>query len=87
MYGFKQAAVLAYKKLVKDLSTQCYVTWKYFTGFWQYTTKKIIICLCVDDFCVKYFSETDADHILNTLLIFSQNIRGPQREELLWIDH
>ena len=36
------------------------------TGLWANKTRKII-CLCVDDFGVKYFIKDDADHNLESL--------------------
>ena len=38
---------------------------------------------CVDNFVVKYFPDTNTDHLLST----QKNLRGTWREELLWIEH
>ena len=37
------------------------------TGLWQHHTLKTTFALCVDDFGVKYFSKTDAYHLINAL--------------------
>jgi hypothetical protein len=68
MCGLKQAAILAYKHLVNQLAPHgyqhpCPCT----TGLWQHDTRPTKFCLCVDDFGVKYFSTTDADHLLTSL--------------------
>jgi hypothetical protein len=67
MYGLKQAAILAYKHLVNQLSHYGYSPCPYTTGLWQHTTRRTKFCLCVDDFGVKYFTNEDANHLLNSL--------------------
>jgi hypothetical protein len=67
MYGLKQAALLAYQHLVKQLAPYGYHPCPYTTGLWQHDTRPTKFCLCVDDFGVKYFSQSDADHLLNAL--------------------
>ena len=37
------------------------------TCLWRHHTLKTTFALCVDDFGVKYFSKTDANHVINTL--------------------
>lgn len=36
-------------------------------GIWSYTSRKTKFCLCVDDFGIKYYSTTDANHLLYAL--------------------
>jgi hypothetical protein len=67
MYGLKQAAILAYKHLVNILKPYGYFPCANTTGLWRHTTRRTKFCLCVDDFGVKYFSQQDADHLLNSL--------------------
>jgi hypothetical protein len=67
MYGLKQAALLAYQHLVKQLPPHRYHSCPYTTGLWQHDTRQTKFCLCVDDFGVKYFSIQDADHLPNAL--------------------
>ena len=67
MYGLKQAAVLAFDNLVKNLSDHGYTPVPHTIGIWQHATRKTKFCLCVDDFGVKYFSKEDADHLLESL--------------------
>jgi hypothetical protein len=67
MYGLKQAAILAYQKLVNNLAPYGYKPCKYSLGLWTHSTRRTKFCLCVDDFGVKYFSKSDADHLLTSL--------------------
>ena len=65
MYGLKQAAIIDYNHLVKQLKPHGYHPCPETTGFG--VTKQEFFCLCVDDFGVKYFSKDDADHLLTAL--------------------
>jgi hypothetical protein len=67
MYGLKQAALLAYQHLVKQLAPYGYHPCPYITGLWEHDTRRTIFCLFVDDFGVKYFSKQDAEHLLAAL--------------------
>ena len=37
------------------------------TGLWRHKTKDIKFCLCVDDFGIKYNTESDKQHLITTL--------------------
>ena len=67
MYGLKQAALLAYNRLVKLLQPHGYYPEPNTNGIWSHNTKLTKFCLCVDDFGIKYFSTADAQHLLNAL--------------------
>ena len=67
MYGLKQAAILAYNQLKDNLSKHGYYPITNSNGLWKHETRPTIFALCVDDFGVKYFSEDDANHLINTL--------------------
>ena len=67
MYGLKQAAVLAYNNLVNVMQQYGYKPCPFSTGLWMHETKKTKFCLCVDDFGIKYFNTTDADHLISSL--------------------
>ena len=67
MYGLKQAAVLAYKELTKNLSQYGYQPIIGRVGLWQHESRPTKFCLCVDDFGIKYYSKDDADHVLDSL--------------------
>ena len=67
MYGLKQAAVIAYKKLVKHIDGHGYYHIPFTTGLWSHRTLKTKFCLCVDDFGIKFFSQQDLNHLLTAL--------------------
>ena len=67
MYGLKQAAILAHKKLVKNLHMYEYKHIPHTLGLWKHNTRPITFCLCVDDFGIKYFNKSDVNHLLQSL--------------------
>ena len=67
MYGLKQAAILAYEHLVRQLAPHGYHPCPYTTGLWKHATRPTKFCLCVDDFGIKSFSEADSNHLLQSL--------------------
>ena len=67
MYGLKQAAILAYDQLVKNLANHGYHPCPNSVGIWKHETRATKFCLCVDDFGIKYNSVEDANHLLNAL--------------------
>ena len=67
MYGLKQAAVLAYNQLKARLLPKGYSPVEGTVGLWEHTTRKTKFCLCVDDFGIKYFNESDATHLLSAI--------------------
>ena len=67
MYGLKQAAVLAYNHLVRNLSKHGYAPIPHTVGLWKHKTRRITFCLCVDDFGIKYYDKQDAQHLLDAL--------------------
>lgn len=64
MYRLKQAALLAYLQLVTFLKSHGYYPEKHCMRIWSHKTRKTKFCLCVDDFGIKYFNKSDADHLL-----------------------
>ena len=67
MYGLKQAAIIAYNQLISNMDPHCYYTAPFTTGLWAHNTRKTKLCLCVDDFGVKYFFKYDTNHLLDSL--------------------
>ena len=67
MYGLKQAALLAYKKLVTHLRPFGYAPVPCSLSLWHHVSRPTKFALCVDDFGIKYFCKADADHLLNSL--------------------
>ena len=54
MYGLKQAACIAYDRLVQYLRPHGYAPSRTNPGLWKHESKKVYFALCVDDFGVKY---------------------------------
>jgi len=67
MYGLKEAAILAFEQLRDHLAPFGYHPVKHTPGLWSHETLKTTFTLAVDDFGIKYFSKTDADHLFNAL--------------------
>ena len=67
MYGLKQAAILAYKQLVKNLKQDGFEPAAGTTGLWYHRSRPTKFALCVDDFGIKYFLKDDAEHLIKTL--------------------
>ena len=67
MYGLKQAAILAYKLLLKRLLSDGYQPIPMTSGLFKHKDRKTIFALCVDDFGVKYHSQQDLQHLIETL--------------------
>ena len=64
MYELKQASVLAYNNLVKNLKDHGYAPIPHSVGLWRHNSRPLTFCLCVDDFGIKYENKADADHLL-----------------------
>ena len=67
MYGLKQAAILAYDNLKKNMKQYGYCPVLGTTGMWEHETRRTKFCVCVDDFGIKYFSKEEAQHLLDCL--------------------
>ena len=67
MYGLKQAAILAYNELKKNLKKFGYHPITGTVGLWEHETKPTKFCVCVDNFGVKYFNKDDANHLIDSL--------------------
>lgn len=70
MYGLKQAAILAYKQLVKNLAQHGYFPIPLTTGLWKHKSRDTVFALCVDDFGVKYTSKQNINHLIAALKQF-----------------
>ena len=67
MYGLKQAAILAYKLLVKRLAQDGYQPIPLTNGLFRHCTRKTVFPLCVDNFGITYNSAQDLQHLITTL--------------------
>ena len=67
MYRPKQAVILAYKLLFKQLATNGYHPIPLTNGLFKHEERKTIFALCIDDFGVKYHSQQDLQHLIDSL--------------------
>ena len=67
IYGLKQAAILAYKQLVKRLGKHGYVPIPTSNGLWEHINIRTLFAFCVDNFGVKYDSLEDLNHLIDVL--------------------
>ena len=67
MPGLKQAAILAYQHLKNCLEPFGYEPIEGTVGLWHHKTHPMKFCLCVDDFGIKYWSKSDAEHLCNAI--------------------
>ena len=67
MYGLKQAALLAYNFLVKNLLPYGYYPIPHTIRIWKHKSRPITFCLCVDNFGVKYFHKQEVDYLIQAL--------------------
>ena len=67
MYGLPQAGRLANDQLIKFMAPHGYEPMPLTPGLWHHKTRDIIFSLVVDDFGVRYTSQSDADHLIATL--------------------
>jgi hypothetical protein len=67
MYGLKEAAIVTFNQLVTKLAPAGYKPAPFTPGLWRHHTKKTTFVLCVDDFGVKCFSKSDAQHLIDAI--------------------
>jgi hypothetical protein len=67
MYGLKEAGILAFEQLVVKLAPYGYKLALFTPGLWRHTTKPTTFTLCMYDFGIKYFTKTDALHLVTAL--------------------
>ena len=67
MYGLKQAARLAFDRLVDKMAPFGYHPVPHSPGFWTHVSRPTVFTLCVDDFGIKYTTKDDANHLLNAI--------------------
>ena len=67
MYGLKEAGIIAYKRLVRNLQNHGYAPVAHPPGLWTHTTLPNTFTLAVDDFGIKLFDADNATHLLDAL--------------------
>ena len=64
VYGLKQAAIIAYNRLIYHMEPHVYCPVTFTTEIWAHKTIGTTFRLFVDDFGVKYFTKDDKNHLL-----------------------
>jgi hypothetical protein len=67
MYGLKQAGLLAQTKLISHLTPAGYIQSPTVPCLFIHNIRKTAFTLIVDDFCCKYQTQADAEHLITTL--------------------
>ena len=67
MYGLKEAVIIAYKRLVRNLHPHDYAPVAHTPSLWTQTTLPTTFTLAVDNFGIKLFAADDAAHLLDAL--------------------
>ena len=67
MYGLKEAAILAYKQLIRNLLPYGYRPIPLSPGLWKHDTNPLYFILTVDDFGIKHYRKEHVDHLLTAL--------------------
>ena len=67
MYGMLHTRKITHNGLLTHLKPFGYKQWKYTLGLWTNTKKGLTFTLVVDYFSIKYKTETQAQHLIDTL--------------------
>ena len=67
MLGLKEAAILAYQHLKNSLEPHRHALILGTISTYHHTSRPTKFCFCVDDFGVKYWSESNMDHLCNAV--------------------
>ena len=67
MYGLKEAGIIDYKRLVRNLQPHGYAPVAHTPSLWTHTTVPTTFTLSVDNFGIKLFAADDATHLLDAL--------------------
>ena len=67
MCGLKEAGIITYKRLVRNLQHHGYAPVAHTPGLWTHTTLPTTFTLAVDDFGIKFFAVDDSTHLLDAL--------------------
>jgi hypothetical protein len=67
MYGLPQAGRLSQLRIISHLQQHGYHQCVNIPCFFKHETREIMFCLVVDDFGIRYGTQDDADHLIQTL--------------------
>ena len=67
MYGFKKSGIISNLELQKNMEKFGHCPVRFTAGIWKHETNETIFTLVVNNFCIKYTSEVNAEHLLHAL--------------------
>ena len=67
MFGLKEVAILAYDQLKAHLAKYRYVPMEHTPSLWHHKSHLITFTLAVDDFGIKHFNKSNAEHLFEVL--------------------
>ena len=67
MYGIKEADIIAFQALVTHLAPYGYYPVKHTPGLWRHKTSSLIFTLAVDNFGIKCFDKSHANHLFHAI--------------------
>ena len=67
IYGLKEASIITYKRLVRNLQPHGYAPVAHTYGLWTHSTLPTTFTLAADDFGIKFFAANDSTHLLGAL--------------------
>ena len=60
-------AILAYQHLRRSIELYGYALITEIVGIWKHNKRPTIFCLCIDDFCTKYWSKSHTKYLCNSV--------------------
>ncbi len=66
MYGLPQAGIIAQDFLEERLAKDGYCQSQITPGLWKHESRPTIFTLVVENFAIKYLTDEDAHHLINT---------------------
>ena len=67
MYGLKEAGIIAYKRLVRNLKPHSYTPVAHAPSLCTHATLTTTFTLAIDNFGIKFFFAANATHLLDAL--------------------
>jgi len=87
MYGLPQAGRIANDQLIKFMEPHGYYPAPITPGLWKHKSRDTVFALVVDDFGVKYTSQDDAQHLIDTIKTVGYQVAVDWTGFVLWPYH
>ena len=69
VYGLKEAEILVFNYIIKNLIPFEYYPVKCMPNLWKYISRPTTFNLCVDGIGIKYHTKNDQDYLINALTL------------------